>query len=58
MNPTYDDSKWGAGPGYFGYFIKPSETTPIKTAWDSDTLFLRYAIAYSRAVSRQSRLAP
>jgi len=44
MTSTYDDSKWGAGPGYFGFFTKPSETTPIKTAWDSDTLFLRYAI--------------
>jgi hypothetical protein len=44
MKPTYDDSKWGAGPGYFGYFTKPSETTPVKTAWDTDTLYLRYSL--------------
>lgn len=42
MQPTYDDSKWGAGPGYFGFFTKPSETTPIKTVWNTETLFLRY----------------
>ena len=44
MKPAYDDSMWGAGPGYFGYFTKPSETTPIKTNWDTEALFLRYAI--------------
>lgn len=44
MQPSFDDSKWGAGPGYFGYFEKPSETTPIKTTWDTETLWLRYAI--------------
>ena len=41
---AYDDSKWGAGPGYFGFFTKPNETTPIKTAWNTETLFLRYVI--------------
>ena len=44
IRPAYDDSKWGAGPGYFGFFTKPNETTPIKTAWNTETLFLRYVI--------------
>jgi hypothetical protein len=44
MKAEFDDRNWGAGPGYFGYFTKPSETTPIKTTWDTDFLFLRYAI--------------
>lgn len=44
MKPDFDDRQWGAGPGYFGYFTKPSETTPVKTLWDTETLWLRYAI--------------
>jgi len=44
MQPGFDDSQWGAGPGYFGFFTKPNETTPIKTGWNTETLFLRYAL--------------
>lgn len=44
MQPGYDDRQWSAGPGYFGYFEKPSETTPIKTLWDTDVLWLRYEL--------------
>lgn len=42
--PEFDDRNWGAGPGYFGYFEKPQETTPIKTTWDTDSLWLRYTL--------------
>jgi hypothetical protein len=42
--PGFDDSKWSAGPGYFGYFEKPNETTPVKSAWDTDRLWLRIAV--------------
>jgi hypothetical protein len=44
MQPSYDASQWSAGPGYFGYFTKPSETTPVKTQWDTDVLWLRYEL--------------
>lgn len=44
MKPSFDDSKWSVGPGYFGKLAKPSETTPIRTAWDSEALFLRYTL--------------
>ncbi len=42
MKPGFDDRSWGAGPGYFGYFPKPSGTTPVKTVWDTDVLWLRH----------------
>jgi hypothetical protein len=44
MQPSYNASQWSAGPGYFGYFTKPSETTPVKTHWDTDVLWLRYEL--------------
>jgi len=40
----FDDSNWGAGPGYFGHFEKPNKDTPIKTEWDTDSLYLRYVL--------------
>ena len=44
MNPGFDDSRWSVGPGYFGKLAKPSETTPIRTAWDTESLYLRYTL--------------
>lgn len=44
MKPAFDDSRWGAGPGYFGKLTKPSETVTIRTPWETETLYLRYAI--------------
>jgi hypothetical protein len=40
----FDDSGWPAGPGYFGYFAKPNESTPIRSTWDTEQLWLRIAI--------------
>jgi mono/diheme cytochrome c family protein len=50
MKPEFNDSHWGAGPGYFGKLAKPSETQPIRTKWDTETLYLRYVLELPTAL--------
>jgi hypothetical protein len=57
MNADFDDRGWQVGPGFFGRLKKPSETTPIRTAWDTETLYLRYTLELPAELPTHFKLA-
>jgi hypothetical protein len=60
QQPTFDDSSWATGQGYFGFFPNPAsptaKATPIRTPWDEEHLYLRVTVDLPGKLPSQFRM--
>ncbi len=56
QKPGFADASWKSGPGYFGYFEKPSTGTPIRSVWDTEYLYLRITVDLPQRLPTQFKM--